>query len=108
MLGDHGVPLYVYASWNYLDLMVLAVSWIDMFVPPEGPLKVLRLARAFRPLRMVNCIDGMKLVIMSLVAAGLALANVMAFLIFCSVPHLWHSWAQPIYGQVPELQWCNG
>ena len=82
MLGDHGVPSYMYDSWNYLDLMVLAVSWVNMFVPPEGPLKVLRLARAFRPLRMVNRIDGMKLVIMSLVAAGPALANVMAFLIF--------------------------
>ena len=38
--------------------------------------------RAFRPLRMVNRIDGMKLVIYSLMAAAPALANVLLFLIF--------------------------
>ena len=43
MLGDHGIPSYMYDSWNYLDLMVLAVSYANMFGDPEGPMKVLRL-----------------------------------------------------------------
>ena len=76
MLGDHGVPSYMYDAWNYLDLIVLAVSFLNMFGDPEGPLKILRLLRAFRPLRMVNRIDGMKLVIMSLVSAAPALSRV--------------------------------
>ena len=80
MLGDHGVPSYMYESWNYLDLVVLVVSYINMFADTEGPLKILRLLRAFRPLRMVNRIDGMKLVIMSLVDALPALGNVCVLL----------------------------
>ena len=80
MLGDPGVPAYMYDSWNYLDIVVLVVSYLNMFGDPEGPLKILRLLRAFRPLRMVNRIDGMKLVIMSLVEAGPALGNVCVLL----------------------------
>ena len=76
MLGDAGVPSYMYDSWNYLDIMVLVVSYVNMFGDPDGPLKVLRLLRAFRPLRMVNRIAGMKLVIMSLVSAAPGLGNV--------------------------------
>ena len=75
-----GVPSYMYDSWNCLDMVVLFVSWINMFAEPEGPLKILRLLRAFRPLRMVNRVDGMKLVIMSLVDAGPALGNVCVLL----------------------------
>ena len=43
MLGGHGVPSYMYDSWNYLDILVLAVSYITMFGPSGGPLKILRL-----------------------------------------------------------------
>ena len=80
MLGNTGVASYMYDSWNYLDLVVLVVSYVNMFGDPEGPLKILRLLRAFRPLRMVNRIDGMKLVIMSLVDAAEPLANVCVLL----------------------------
>jgi hypothetical protein len=80
MLGDAGVPSYMYDAWNYLDLMVLIVSYVNMFGNPEGPLKILRLLRAFRPLRMVNRIDGMKMVIMSLLSAVPALGNVCVLL----------------------------
>ena len=80
MLGDHGVPSYMCDSWNYLDLMVLLVSYFNMFGDPDGPLKVLRLLRAFRPLRMVNKMEGMKLIILSLVAAVPALSNVCVLL----------------------------
>jgi len=76
VLGDVGEPAYMYSGWNYLDMIVLAVGFILKFGNPEGPLKILRLLRAFRPLRMVNRIAGMKLVLGALVAACPALANV--------------------------------
>ena len=75
-LSVRRVRVLQYDAWNYLDLMVLVVSYVNMFGDPEGPLKILRLLRAFRPLRMVNRVDGMKLVIMSLVSAVPALSNV--------------------------------
>ena len=80
MLGDTGKPSYMYDSWNYLDLVVLLVSYINMFGDPEGPLAILRLLRAFRPLRMINRIPGMKLVVISLYSAAPALGNVCVLL----------------------------
>ena len=76
VLGDTGEPAYFYNGWNYLDMIVLIVSFILKTGDPDGPLKILRLLRAFRPLRMVNRIAGMKLVLGALVAACPALANV--------------------------------
>jgi len=83
MLGDTGRESYMYDSWNYLDLLVLIVGYINMFGEPKGPLKMLRLLRAFRPLRMVNRLPGMKLVLVSLISACPALGNVCILL--CSV-----------------------
>ena len=79
-LGDLGRKSYIYEPWNYLDITVLGVGYIGMFTKPDGPLKLLRLCRAFRPLRMVNRIAGMKLVLTSLVSAAPALGNVCVLL----------------------------
>jgi len=81
VLGDMGEPAYMYGPWNYLDMVVLAVGFINKFGNPDGPLKVLRLLRAFRPLRMVNRIAGMKLVLEALIGACPALANVCILLL---------------------------
>jgi len=81
VLGETGEPSYLYSGWNYLDLCVLIVGFINKFGDPDGPLKVLRLLRAFRPLRMINRIAGMKLVLGALVAACPALANVCILLL---------------------------
>jgi len=71
----------MYSGWNYLDMIVLAVGYIGKVGDPDGPLKALRLVRAFRPLRMVNRVAGMKLVIGAIVSACPALANVCALLV---------------------------
>lgn len=81
VLGNTGEPAYMYNSWNYLDMVVLSVGYITKFGNPDGPLKVLRLLRAFRPLRMVNRIAGMKLILTALASAGPQLANVCALLV---------------------------
>jgi len=81
VLGNTGEPSYLYNPWNYLDLVVLLVGYLGKVGDPDCPLKVLRLVRAFRPLRMVNRISGMKLVLGALAAALPQLANVCALLI---------------------------
>ena len=43
MLGDHGIPCYMYDAWNYLDLMVLVVSYANFYGDSNGPQKTLRL-----------------------------------------------------------------
>ena len=80
MMGSHGSPSYMCDAWNYLDLIVLFVSYVNLLGDPEGPLKVLRLLRAFRPLRMVNRIEGMKVIIKALFRAGPSLGNVCVIL----------------------------
>ena len=84
MLGNHGIPCYMYDSWNHFDLFVLVISYVNVFADPDGPLfsilRLLRLFRAFRPLRMINRVDGMKLVVMSLAHSVPALSNVCVLL----------------------------
>ena len=81
MMGDYGPPPYMYDSWNYLDLVVLIVQYINFFFSPDGPFKVLRLLRAFRPLRMINRIAGLKLVVTALIDALPAFGNVIVLLV---------------------------
>ena len=81
VLGDMGEPSYLCSAWNYLDIVVLVVGYINRLGDPEGPLKILRLLRAFRPLRMVNRVAGMKLVLGALLSACPALANVCILLL---------------------------
>ena len=86
-LGDIGRASYLYDAWNYLDIVVLVVSYVGLTGATDGPLKLLRLIRAFRPLRMVNRIKGMKLVLEALADAVVPISNVCvlisaAFLIF--------------------------
>jgi len=80
-LGSVGEPAYMYNPWNYLDIIVLMVSYLGLVGDPNGPLKILRLVRAFRPLRMINKIAGMKLIVTALATAGPSLVNVMALLV---------------------------
>ena len=58
MLGNHGVPSYMYDGWNYIDLLVLVVSYMNMFAPQDGPLKTLRLVLscAARCLHLNHCL----------------------------------------------------
>ena len=81
MIGDFGPPPYMYDAWNYLDLVVLMVQYVNFFFSPDGPFKVLRLLRAFRPLRMINRVAGLKLVITALIDALPAFGNVVVLLI---------------------------
>ena len=40
VLGNLGEPAYMYNPWNYLDMVVLSVGYINLFGDPDGPLKV--------------------------------------------------------------------
>ena len=56
VLGDTGEPAIMYSGWNYLDITVLFVGYVNKLGISQ--LKILKLVRAFRPLRMVNRIAG--------------------------------------------------
>ena len=81
ILGDLGRESYMYDPWNYLDITVLLVGYIGLLAAPDGPLKLLRLCRAFRPLRMVNRVKGMRLILVALGESIGPLANVCILLL---------------------------
>ena len=80
MTGNHGRPAYMCDPWNYLDIIVLLISYVNLFLNPDGPFKIFRILRAFRPLRMINRLQGMKLVLGALMDALPALMNVLILL----------------------------
>ena len=81
MMGNHGPPAYMYDAWNYLDLTVLVVSYTNAFLDLKGPFKIIRVLRAFRPLRMISRIGGMKAVLGALFDALPAYVNVCVLLV---------------------------
>ena len=56
MLGNYGPPAYMLDYWNYLDIIVLLSSYLNMLAvsSDDSPLAMLRILRAFRPLRIVS------------------------------------------------------
>ena len=56
MLGSCGPAAYMLDTWNYLDIVVLLSSYLNMLAvsSDDSPLAMLRILRAFRPLRIVS------------------------------------------------------
>ena len=81
---------YLRNSWNLLDFFVVAASLVDLvFLLLKGDaaaefqaFKALRALRALRPLRVISKNEGMKLVVMALMASIPSMTNV---LLVCSL-----------------------
>ena len=91
---DHGLlytkRAYLKDYWNVLDSVILAISWFDVIVDlfsldsfKGGKIgKVLRLGRAFRPLRLLKRNEAMRTVIDALFGTLYPVAYVILFLLF--------------------------
>jgi hypothetical protein len=75
---------YLRDAWNWLDFFVVLVSLLDFFpaLNQYSSLKVLRTARILRPLRSINKVPRLKVLINSLLKSVPGLANVAFFLFF--------------------------
>ena len=78
------VEPYIKNSWNKLDFFVVVASLVDLsFLLAEvdmtslAILKALRSLRALRPLRVISKDEGMKLVVMALMASIPSMSNVL-------------------------------
>merc|ERR1719375_835036 len=59
-----GPGTYLRSGWNWLDGGVVFVSLMDIVAGSSaGPLKTLRILRAFRPLRVISRNENLKLVV---------------------------------------------
>ena len=70
---------YLRNGWNVLDFFVVVVSIVDLVFSGSGLtfLKALRALRALRPLRLVRRLQGMRVVVESLVKAMPQILNVL-------------------------------
>jgi len=78
-----GVCRYCKDGWNRLDGFVVIMGYVTM-APEMDKLVVMRLLRVFRPLRIINKLEGMKAIVKTLAmsAAGLRDTCVLCIFIF--------------------------
>jgi hypothetical protein len=78
-----GLPRYWADGWNRLDAFVVIMGYVTM-APGMDDLVVMRLLRVFRPLRIINKLEGMKAIVKTLAmsAAGLRDTFVLCIFIF--------------------------
>lgn len=88
----NGSGSYLKDSWNILDFVIVVVSILMLLGDLQIPLgvdvkvfRVLRVARVFRPLRMMTRYPGLKLVLNSLICAIPGAFNVMIVCILIMV-----------------------
>ncbi|EKX36784.1 hypothetical protein GUITHDRAFT_78690 [Guillardia theta CCMP2712] len=85
---EHGLVFtkkaYFKDGWNLLDFLVLSLSWIDEtgWFQKGNTGKVIRLARALRPLRLMKRNEGLRLVIDALLRTLTPVLYVIIFTIF--------------------------
>lgn len=72
---------YLRDAWNWLDLIVVTVGWVEM-IPNIPSIRGLRTLRVLRPLRSINSVKSMKDQIVSLIRSLGQLVNVLLFLLF--------------------------
>ena len=73
---------YLRDGWNILDFIIVISAYV-MLVVSSGPnLRVLRGFRILRPLRTISGVEGLKILVTSLIAALPQLGNTLVILLF--------------------------
>ncbi|NXA62180.1 SCN5A protein, partial [Mohoua ochrocephala] len=79
----YGFKKYFTNAWCWLDFLIVdvsaafAISLINLFGTPFGPMKSLRTLRALRPLRALSRFEGMRVVVNALLGAIPSIMNVL-------------------------------
>ena len=80
----NGPQSYLRNSWNILDFVIVISGLLD-FVVSSGPLKIiksLRVARVFRPLRMISRYKALKIAMVSLLHSLPKIFNLLILVAF--------------------------
>lgn len=68
---------YLRSGWNWLDLIVVVAGFLELLSTGRGGITTLRLAKMLRPLRSVQRVRGMRVIVQSILEAWSTLLNVM-------------------------------
>ena len=63
--------VFVKDAWNYLDALVVTVSWVSLALPEGGvgTIKVVRLLRVFRVIRVIKRFKSLRRIVKALLAS---------------------------------------
>jgi hypothetical protein len=75
-------PAYLYEPWNRLDFFLVVISLLGAYLGEDSDLKVLRVFRAFRPLRVLGKDKDLQKILRALMMALPAVVNVI-FMAIC-------------------------
>ena len=74
---------YLRSGWNWLDFIVVIVGFLDQFSSGELPgITTIRLVKTFRPLRSMQRIRGLRVLVQCILEALPQMLNVAIFLLF--------------------------
>ena len=81
---------YLRDPWNIMDLIVVVLSIADLAVANQPGLSVFKAARAFRPLKIIRHVEGMRIAVGSLIHAigpvsQIAVVALMFYFIFAVI-----------------------
>ena len=74
-----GKGAYLKDAWNWLDFIVVVSSVLEMWFPTLNSLKIFKL---FRPLRSLNNVKSMKILVDTLFKSMMSLSGIMGLAIF--------------------------
>jgi hypothetical protein len=78
-----GKKAYLRDSWNILDFVIVFSGYLSLVLSGGGVnLTVLRSFRVLRPLRTISGIQGLRIIVTSIIAAMPLLADTILILIF--------------------------
>ena len=76
---------YLRQGWNWLDFLVVIIGFIEMFSNGLPGISTLRLIKTLRPLRSLQRIRGMRVLVQCILEAMPQMCNVLLFLAFIIV-----------------------
>merc|ERR1719230_1937332 len=76
---------YLRSGWNWLDFIVVFVGVLDQFSSDLPGITIIRLVKTFRPLRSMQRIRGLRVLVQCILEALPQMVNVAVFLVFTLV-----------------------
>ena len=73
---------YLRSTWNWLDFVVVTTGTLTMLFPTLPAVNTIRLVKMLRPLRSINRVRGMRVLVQTILKAGPQICNVLVFLLF--------------------------
>lgn len=80
--GEGGKSAYLRSHWNQLDFICVCTAYLEIVGGEGTSIGALRAFRVLRPLRFVNNVEGLKIVVAAVMSAAPILKDTIIVLFF--------------------------